>query len=176
MDEKPVESEQIGLIFTGGTRLRAETVHIGKGGQLHVSIPTYFTKLEEAHLVLVRRGKSATEHLGAVRLSIPRSLKQKDLGNLKLTAEPILVAGRIVDTAGKPVQGAVVSVKPHYMTGSFSIEVFEAWKFLYHRVVTGADGQFEFRELGETTHIRTIKLISFPIVHAVTIILTSMFR
>ncbi len=151
MDGKPIESERIGLIFTGGTRVRAETAYIGKGGQLHVSIPTYFTQLEEAHVVLVRRGKSATEHLGAVRLSIPKSLKQKDLGNLKLRAEPILVAGRILDTAGKPVQGAVVSVKPHYMymTGSVSIEVFEAWKFLYHRVVTGANGRFEFRELGE---------------------------
>ncbi len=110
-----------------------------------------------ARFYVVRRAAGAawrdeTEYLGAFRHE-NLALEQpsgRDLGDVRLVEEPVLVSGRVVDEEGKPLAGVPVRCGSQFyalpyngrMSGSGSGSAIQ------HYVVTSKDGRFALRENG----------------------------
>lgn len=78
------------------------------------------TSLEERAL-LVLDARIALEHgaLGASAMLEGPVSGERNLGDLWLAPEPLLAAGRVVDTSGRPIPGALVRASAAYSGGGF---------------------------------------------------------
>lgn len=143
-----LKSESVGVLFAGQRDFQGKVVRTDREGRLRVLVPNLF-ETGDGFLTIVRRGPGPKLH-GALRVPFSRLRENPDLGALKLQEEPLLVQGVVVDPQGKPIKGVTVATNRRYTVAEYgSSSTSGRTEFFYHRVVTGADGKFELRELGQ---------------------------
>ena len=86
---------------------------------------------------------------GAPELPMGSLIARVDTGG-----EPVIFSGSVADSAGKPIEGAVLDVWQTAPNGLYDIQEPEKGQNLRGRFRTGADGRYEFR---------TVKPVSYPI-------------
>jgi protocatechuate 3,4-dioxygenase beta subunit len=155
LDQKgqPVANETIGVIFSMPNNFRGHSQKTDKDGLCTLSIVEQFVGDEDGHLTITRRARGRKlVYRGAARVSLEKSSKKPNLGDLQLVDEKLLVAGQVVDKDGKPVKGVNVSVPHGYRlqdrasSSSSGSSTSGESKFFSHRMATDKDGRFEFRE------------------------------
>ena len=94
-------------------------------GRVRVAVPESLRQ-GECSLLVMRRGKSSPPaYLGAAHVKAPGEMKpgRRDLGDVQLREESIVVAGRVVDDRGAPVSGAHIEANVEYADGGVSWSV-----------------------------------------------------
>ncbi|MEO6598187.1 MAG: hypothetical protein ABIP94_25870, partial [Planctomycetota bacterium] len=97
--------------------------------------------------------RADTVYGGAANIEIPANAQGlRDLGELRLTAEPIAVVARVVDIEGKPIAGVTVRMKPTRAPDRGDSERLRPSDVsqerpLTHQATTDSEGRFVFREL-----------------------------
>ena len=152
----PVANEPVSVLFQlPRGLLQAIDVVTGADGRLLVPVPEPL-RGQQARLLVWRRPQAAnadTVYGGAVTIDLAADVQGlKDLGELRLLAEPVLLAGRLVDPSGAPLAGVVVSMAPTQAGDRadrlpFALQDYKQLARVLHRATTDHEGRFTFREL-----------------------------
>jgi hypothetical protein len=151
LDGEPVGSETLLFVIARPGRTARRTIDTDEEGQTAFRIEPAEIH-EDAVITLVRRGVK-NEPAGAIRWTIPelQAIGAESLGDRSLGEEPLLIAGRIRDDAGRPVAGVTVRTEADYAIpstgGRSSSSTGSAYRFREHAATTDESGRFVLREL-----------------------------
>ncbi len=147
IDGKPVAKERLAAVLLTEAFWRGVELLSDGEGRVRYAVPEGMQAGLE--LVLLRRGPyrrgSPTVYRGAVRVALPATMGPGEnlLPDVHLVAEPVVIAGCVVDDEGKPIAGATVNARPGWQRPSHS------WSGgSFDNVArSDAEGRFELRDL-----------------------------
>ena len=147
LDGKPVVDEELGVTFVTSKSRRGSNERTDAEGRLSLVIPDSYVDDVTTRMIIVRRflrGRRPGQYLGARELEIGKA-KNKSLGDVQLAAEPLLVSGRVVDEADKPIAGATVRFPGAFpMSGGYG----GSREFFVVETKSDSSGRFELRAVG----------------------------
>ncbi len=155
LGQSVLKKEKVFVVFSRPGSYSYEEVTTDEDGRLEIMVRNEFS---EGRMHIVRRGAndtrdSATEYLGSFRTRELDFTKQTtlELGDVQLSKAPILAAGIVVDTAGKPIEGVSLHSNTLFyaLPDNGGMGSSGSGSFNQHQI-TRSDGRFEFRENGET--------------------------
>ncbi len=150
---KPIKNSKLGVGLVSETRGEVEEFRSDADGKVTVKIPEDFESPIRLYVMQrgffdVSLGSAVTELSPDLAPGVPT-----DLGVLSLEPDPVLVAGRVVDLEGQPIEGVRVDADV------FRVEFGRfARGYSSCRTTTDAEGRFELRhasrDVGDVTASR----------------------
>ncbi len=156
VDGVPVATGPVAVRFeAGGSVMRLQEVATGDDGRVLVALPEKVVDVG-GRVILCRRHEKLladTIYGGTAVVEVPAAQSGlREVGDVRLVEEPVAVAGRLVDSDGKPLAGCVVRMNPTHASDpgdgvSLRPSDVPHGPLLHHQATTDAEGRFTFREL-----------------------------
>jgi len=159
LDGEPVRDEDLGYVTVSAQLGQGREVRSDRDGRVRIVLAAQ--RPEDLELLVLRRGLGQAPHWpsqyqGAARIALPRDLHagENSLGDVRLAEESLYVAGQVDDDEGRPVANAIVTCDPGWRreSGGWSGGGYGR-QFFEHRVLTGADGRFELRDVVQQPNV-----------------------
>lgn len=164
-DGEPLVREPLLVVVDDGDSAFATLERTDSSGVLVAWIPPE-SRGVGGQVTLVRRG-DAGQPSGAQRWSIAEVVEggERALVDVRLAEEPILLAGRVVDDAGRPLRGIQVSTEVAYGAASGGVQSTVRQlpaRWSKHSATTDADGRFVLRGMDRSRRSVEIELSIDP--------------
>lgn len=143
-DGEPLGSEEVTVMSESKAADTTTTSYLSL--RTDVEGRVYFTPRDELGPDAERSLRFLSEPQGlAVGVDVPRPLKagENDLGTLRMSALPLLLSGRVVDSAGAPIEGAEVQLVARIVVDPDNPDAFYEDHVQGGDAETGEDGAFE---------------------------------
>lgn len=144
VDGKPVISEGIGALFIGHGMAHGWRVETDEEGNLKFQVPETHAGLHEGSLRLRRVDKDGRTR-GGYRIEFAKLRAKPNLGAISLRELPLLVAGRVVNPAGRPIGDVMVSAQIDYGQAIRTFRFRGGGRFFAKAAKTDETGRFEIR-------------------------------